>query len=78
MQKENLFKLIAKNKKGEHLSKWTSDHEIEAFYYSKRLDAKTSQENSTYVTSAVKKENLRKENLRKTLEKYEAEELKSS
>jgi len=48
MQKENLFKLIATIKKGEHKAKWQLDHEIENFYFNQRLDAKMSQENVNY------------------------------
>ena len=44
MQKENLFKLMATIKKGEHKAKWQLEHEIEIFYYNLRHDAKQSQE----------------------------------
>ena len=49
MQKENLFKLIAKNKKGDHFMKWAADHEIETYYYNKRLECKRYQENPNSV-----------------------------
>jgi hypothetical protein len=45
MQKENLLKLMAAIRKGEHKAKWLQDHEIEHLYYKQRLDVKQSQEN---------------------------------
>ena len=60
------------------MTKWAGDHEIETYYYKKRLDVKSRQENTSYVSEATKKENQRKENLRMTLEKYEVDDLKSS
>ena len=60
------------------MTKWAGDHEIETYYYKKRLDVKNRQENTSYLSEATKKENQRKENLRMTLEKYEVDDLKSS
>ena len=55
------------------MTKWAGDHEIETYYYKKRLDVKNRQENTSYVSEATKKESQRKENLRMTLEKYEVD-----